>query len=136
MTRESMQFLVIFDGECSFCTKSVQFILRHESEPILRFTPLQSSTGSRLMHEFGLNPQDAESFVLVSGGRVFMKSDAVVELAKYLHGGWRLLAICRIIPRPVRNWAYDVFARNRYRCFGRYDQCMVPSDEIKDRFLC
>ena len=87
------------------------------------------------MHELGLNPMNAETFVLLSDGEVFVKSDAAIKLAGYLQGGWRMLQVFRFIPRPIRDWGYGVLARNRYRWFGRYDQCMVPSAEIRDRFI-
>lgn len=127
--------LIIFDGVCNLCTKSVHFILRHESGQVLRFTPLQSSTGSSIMQELGLNPMDAETFVLLSDGNVFVRSDAAIRLSGYLRGGWRFLGLFRVIPRPIRDWAYGLIARNRYRWFGRYEHCMVPSAQIRDRFI-
>jgi predicted DCC family thiol-disulfide oxidoreductase YuxK len=127
--------LVIFDGVCNFCTKSVQFILQHESDNVIRFAPLQSSTGSRLMRELGIDPEDAETFVFISDGKAFTKSDAALMLAQHLRGGWRILRVFRLLPRPVRDWAYGVLARNRYRWFGRYDKCMVPSPEFRERFI-
>ena len=130
-----MENLLIFDGVCHFCTQSVLFILRHESDETLRFIPLQSSTGSRLMQELGLDPRDAETFVLIVDNEAFVKSDAAIRLSGYLRGGWKLLGVFRIVPRPIRDWAYGMFARNRYRWFGRYDRCMVPSMEIRDRFV-
>ncbi len=87
------------------------------------------------MREHGLEPTDAETFVLISKGNVYFKSDAAIRLAQYLRGGWKALTLFRLIPRPIRDWAYGVLARNRYRWFGRYDQCMVPSAEIKERFI-
>ena len=87
------------------------------------------------MQELGLDPSDAETFVLIYDDEVFVKSDAAIKLSGYLQGGWKLLSLFRIIPRPIRDWAYGVLARNRYRWFGRYDQCMVPSEEIRDRFV-
>ena len=111
------------------------FVLRHEAGPILRFTPLQSTTGSAIMRDLGIDPMDAETFVLLSDGKVFVQSDAAIKLSGYLRGGWKTLRLLRIIPRPIRDWAYGILARNRYRWFGRYDQCMVPSAEIRDRFI-
>ena len=87
------------------------------------------------MQELGLDPRDAETFVLIVDNEAFVKSDAAIRLSGYLRGGWKLLRVFRIVPRPIRDWAYGVFARNRYRWFGRYDQCMVPSMEIRDRFV-
>lgn len=127
--------VVIFDGVCNLCAHSVQFILNHESGPILRFVPLQSSAGARMMREFGFSPDDAKSFVLVSGGKSYVKSDAAIRVAGYLHGVWRLMGALRFLPRPVRDYAYDVVARNRYRWFGRTESCMVPTPELRARFV-
>lgn len=130
-----MNHLVIFDGICVFCSRLVQFVLRHEADHVLRFTPLQSTTGSRVMRELGIDPEDAETFVFVSGGEAFVKSDAAFELTRHLRSPWRALGVFRILPRRLRDWGYDVFARNRYRWFGRFDECMVPSRGNMARFI-
>ena len=130
-----MSDVLIFDGVCNLCAHSVKFILNHESEPVLRFVPLQSSAGARLMREFGFSTDDAKTFVLVSGGRSYVKSDAAIRVAGYLRGIWRVLGVIRIFPRPVRDWAYDVVARNRYRWFGRTESCMVPTADLRARFI-
>ncbi|QJR13767.1 hypothetical protein DSM104440_00557 [Usitatibacter palustris] len=120
---------------CNLCAHSVKFILAHESAPTLRFVALQSPAGARLMREFGFSPEDAKTFVLVAGGRSYVKSDAAIRVAGYLRGIWRGLAAVRILPRPVRDWAYDIVARNRYRWFGRTESCMVPTPELRARFI-
>ncbi len=127
--------LVLFDGVCNLCAKSVRFVLRHEMSSTLRFTPVQSSTGNRLMRELGLNPKDAESFVLITGGSAFVRSDAAIHLSAFLRGGWRLIGWIRIIPRPIRDWLYGVIARNRYKWFGQSDVCLVPTPELSARFI-
>ena len=130
-----MSDVVIFDGVCNLCAHSVKFILNHEANPTLRFVPLQSPAGTRLMREFGFSPEDAKTFVLVAGGRSYVKSDAAIRVASYLRGVWKLLGAVRILPRPIRDWAYDVVARNRYRWFGRAESCMVPTPELRARFI-
>lgn len=127
--------LVIFDGVCNLCTHSVHFILKHEKEPLFRFAPVQSATGSRLMRELGLDPDDAETFVFISDGRPFLRSDAAIRIAPHLRGAWRWLGAVKVVPRPLRDWLYDLVARNRYRWFGRTDACMVPTKEIRARFI-
>jgi predicted DCC family thiol-disulfide oxidoreductase YuxK len=127
--------LVIFDGVCKFCEGSVRFILRHESAPLLRFAPVQSATGRRQLRHAGLDPDDAESFVLLMDGTVYVKSDAAIRLARQFRGAWRLLAIVRLVPRPLRDRVYDVIARNRYRWFGRYDACVSPPPDMRARFI-
>jgi predicted DCC family thiol-disulfide oxidoreductase YuxK len=127
--------VVIFDGVCNLCAHSVKFILDHESGQVLRFTPLQSPAGARLMRELGFEPVDAKTFVLIADGKAYVKSDAAIRVSRYLGGAWRLLGATRIIPRPIRNWAYDIVARNRYRWFGRFETCMVPTPELRARFI-
>lgn len=127
--------VVIFDGVCNLCAHSVRFILRHEARPLLRFVPLQSPAGGRLMRTFGFNPDDAKTFVLVADGKPYTKSDAAIRVSRYLSGPWKLLSLAKIAPRPIRDWAYDIVARNRYRWFGRFDTCMVPTPELRSRFI-
>ena len=127
--------LVIFDGVCNLCAKSVRFVLRHEKKPILHFTPMQSATGARLMREHGVNPEDADTFIVIADGRAFVKSDAAIQLSKFLCNGWRLLGVIKFVPRPIRDWFYNVIARNRYQWFGRSDECMVPTPEVRARFI-
>ena len=87
------------------------------------------------MREFGFDPDDAKTFVLIADGKPFVRSDAAIRVSRYLGGAWKLLGAVRIIPRPIRDWAYDIVARNRYRWFGRFDTCMVPTPELKARFI-
>jgi predicted DCC family thiol-disulfide oxidoreductase YuxK len=127
--------IVIFDGVCNLCARSVQFILKHEAEPHFRFAPLQSPVGSRLLRDHGFETADITTFVLVSEGKVYTKSSAALRIAKHFKGPWTLVRVLRAIPRPLRDWMYDVVARNRYHWFGKADTCMVPTPELKARFL-
>ena len=130
-----MDDVVIFDGVCNLCAGSVTFILRHEADPRLRFVPLQSTAGSRLMREIGLDPEDAKTFVLLAGGKAFVRSAAAVRVCAYFKWPWKALAAARLIPRPIRDRAYDLVARNRYRWFGRSEACMVPTPDLRARFI-
>lgn len=127
--------LVLFDGVCNLCTASVQFIIRHDREAIFRFASIQSEIGKEICRSQGLDPADVRTFVLVSNGKTLVRSDAAIEVASSLGGAWRLLTIFRLVPRVARDWIYAMLARNRYRWFGRTDACMIPSPEVKDRFL-
>ena len=127
--------LVIFDGVCNLCTHSVHFILAHEAEPLFRFTPVQSPAGGRLLRELGLDPDDVETFVVILDGMAYLRSDAAIRIAPHLRGAWRWLGAVKFIPRPVRDWVYDLVARHRYRWFGRREQCIVPTAEISARFV-
>lgn len=132
---DTLSAIVIFDGACNFCVGSVNFILRHEQAPELRFVPIQTSTGQRLVRELGFDPADAKTFVLVEGERAYARSTAAIRLARYLRWPWRMLGAAGIVPRPIRDWAYDRFAANRYRWFGRRNECMVPTPALRSRFV-
>src|SRR5262245_41275210 len=116
--------LVIFDGVCNFCIGSVNFILRHEAGPELQFAPVQSGTGTRMVQELGFDPADAKTFVMVEEGRAYVRSAAAIRVSRYLRWPWRALGVVWIIPSPIRDWAYNLVATNRYRWFGRKDTCM------------
>ncbi len=127
--------VILFDGVCNLCNGSVQFIIQHDPPANFRFASLQSDTAKQLLLEHGLNPQHLDSIVLIEGASSFTKSDAVLRVVRHLSGLWPVLTVLRVIPRVVRNWAYDVIARNRYRWFGQQNSCMLPSRELLGRFL-
>ena len=127
--------LVLFDGVCNVCNASVQFILRHDQREVFSFAPIQSELGQKIFRAHGLDPADAQTFMVVTGGRVWLRSDAALEIARQFGGGWRLFGVFRIIPRAVRDWLYSLLARNRYRLFGRREACMIPTPEVRKRFL-
>ncbi len=134
-TSRELNDVVIFDGVCNLCARSVKFILDHEVAPVLRFTPLQSPAGVRHLRELGFDPADAKTFVLIVDGKAYVKSEAAIRLANYLRGAWKLIGAIRIIPRTIRDWMYDVVARNRYRWFGRVDACITPTADLRVRFV-
>ena len=127
--------VIIFDGVCNLCARSVKFILDHEAAPVLRFTSLQSPAGIRLLRELGFDPANAKTFVLIADGSAYAQSDAAIRVSSYLRGAWKLIGVMRIIPRPIRDWLYDVVARNRYGWFGRLEACMEPGPDLRARFL-
>jgi predicted DCC family thiol-disulfide oxidoreductase YuxK len=129
------QPIILFDGICNLCEWWVQFIIKRDIPALFRFAPLQSQTAQRLMAQYGLCPASVRTMVLIDGGSAFTKSDAALRIASYLPGMWSLLGVLYIIPRFLRNWAYDLVAKNRYRWFGKHDACMVPTADILDRFL-
>lgn len=127
--------LVLFDGVCNLCSGFVAFCLRHESERRLRFVAMQSETGQAVLRRLGLPLNEFETFLLLDGDAVYGKSDAFFRLLRYLRRPWPWFRWARIVPRALRDWGYDRIARNRYRLFGRRDQCLVPGREVEDRFL-
>ena len=130
--------VLLYDGVCGFCNKSVQLILDHDRRGTMRFAALQSDYGQAVV---GRHPElrGVDSVVFVEsragGERVYMRSDAALKVAAYLGGFWKIFLAARILPRGLRDYCYDLFARNRYKLFGRYDSCMLPPPEVRSRFL-
>jgi predicted DCC family thiol-disulfide oxidoreductase YuxK len=131
--------VLLYDGVCGFCNKSVQLILAHDRRKTLRFAALQSDYAQAVVRR---HPELAgvDSVVLVEprpagGERVHVRSDAALRIASYLGGFWRLFLAARLVPAPVRNFFYDLVARHRYKFFGRYDTCLLPPPEVRSRFI-
>ena len=126
--------LVLFDGVCNLCNGAVQFILRHDRAGYFNFASLQSAAAQRALAEHGAAPT-LNSIVLIDGGRMYQSSDAVLRIAHRLGAPWSWAYAAVVVPRPLRNWIYGVIARNRYRWFGQRDACMLPTPELRGRFL-
>ena len=127
--------VVLFDGVCNLCNGSVQFILKRDPRGRFRFASLQSETGRSLMAEHGLDPDVLSSVLLVEDGRVWRESSAALRIARHLPGGWKLLRVFAVVPRPLRDAVYRWIARNRYRWFGKTETCWLPTPELRERFL-
>lgn len=127
--------IVLYDGVCGLCDRSVQLILRNDRRGRFRFAALQSEIGRALLEKFGLSPEALDSVVLVEGGRAWRKSRAALRIARRMDAPWPLLWPLMIIPRPVADFLYGLVARNRYRIFGKLDACMIPPPEVRARFL-
>ena len=127
--------VLLFDGVCNLCNASVQWVLLRDKQAVFRFAQLQSDIGRQLLTRHGLDPDDLNSVVLTDGDRIWLKSDVPLEIFRRLGGWWNLLTILRLIPSGIRNRLYEFVARNRYRWWGRREQCMMPRREWKDRFI-
>lgn len=127
--------VLLFDGVCNLCNSSVQFILARDPKAKFRFASLQSDEGQALLQEFEDRPSDLSSVVLIEDGQLYTRSDAALRVARQLSGGWPLLYAFIVLPRALRDAVYDWIARNRYRWFGKRDSCMIPSPELRSRFL-
>ena len=127
--------LLLFDGICHLCDGAVQFILPRDQQGRIHFCPIQSELGSRLYREHGLDPTTPHTMLLLTPQGACKESAAALEIARQLGWPWRLAGILVLIPRPVRDAAYRLVARNRYRWFGRHDSCMMPRPEWRGRFL-
>ncbi|HEV2843602.1 MAG TPA: thiol-disulfide oxidoreductase DCC family protein [Thermoanaerobaculia bacterium] len=127
--------IVLFDGVCNLCSTSVQFILQRDPTGKFRFASLQSDLAQRLLTEHGLDPKALDSVVVIDGDHLYRESDAALRIARDMKGAWKALAVFRVIPRSVRDWAYRLIARNRYRWFGKKESCWLPTPEVRGRFL-
>ena len=126
--------IILFDGVCNLCNNSVQFVIRRDQQRKFRFASLQSNVGQHYLQRFGVKP-DVYSIILIQDGRVFDRSSAALEIAKNLSGAWPAFYTLKIIPKFLRDIVYDFIARRRYKWFGKKDECMIPTPDLKDRFL-
>jgi predicted DCC family thiol-disulfide oxidoreductase YuxK len=142
-----MGAVVLFDGVCNFCDASVNFIIERDPNAYFKFAPLQSEEGQRLANTYGFASATAESdgetsdlipidsVILVENEKAYTHSTAALKILKRLGAPWSWLYVFLVVPKSLRDWAYKLFARYRYRMFGRKDQCMLPSPEVRARFL-
>ena len=127
--------IVLFDGVCNLCNGAVQFIIKRDKKKQFLFASLQGKTGKELLKKFDLPENLFNSFILFEGDKVYARSAAALRIAKKLNGGWNLLYGFMIVPRFIRNGIYNIIARNRYRWFGKRNECMIPAPEWRERFL-
>lgn len=127
--------IILFDGVCNLCTSSVQFIIHNDPKKLFLFASLQSDAASEILLQFPVKKVDLNSIVFIENAQIYDQSTAVLKIARKLRGGYSLLYGFIIIPRFIRDWLYKLLANNRYQWFGKKDRCMIPSVELKDRFL-
>ena len=130
-----MSAIVLFDGVCNFCNGTVNYVIERDGENYFKFAPLQSSVGRELLQKHEIDPAETDSVILIEGGAAYTHSTAALRIAKRLPGFWAALYPLIVVPRPVRDFFYKLFAKNRYRLFGRQDACMMPTPEIREKFL-
>ena len=134
-TIKVMSAIILFDGVCNFCNGSVNFIIERDTEKYFKFAPLQSEIGQKLLNEHGIDKTVTDSVVLIENNKVYTRTTAVLRIAKRLSGAWRFFYGFIIVPSFIRDVLYKLFAKNRYKTFGRQEACMVPTPEIRERFL-
>jgi predicted DCC family thiol-disulfide oxidoreductase YuxK len=117
------------------CSRSAQFVLRHDGRGVYRLLAAQTPLGHALYVHYGLDPQDYESMILIADGVAWLRSEAVIRIAEGLGPPWSLAAVARVLPRVWRDRMYGALARNRFRVFGRRDTCYLPDPRHADRFL-
>ena len=135
MNEASENAIVLFDGVCNFCNGSVNFIIERDRENYFKFAPLQSKIGEALLEKYSINKDETDSVVLIEDGKAYTRTTAALRIAKKLNGYWSWLYGFIVVPRFLRDIFYKLFARNRYRMFGKQDACMMPTPEIRQRFL-
>jgi predicted DCC family thiol-disulfide oxidoreductase YuxK len=127
--------VILFDGVCNLCHGSVRFVIERDPHGHFQFAPLQSETATTLIGGLADPVAMPDSIVLVDDEHLYVRSTAALRIARRLRFPWPLLWGVMAVPRPLRDWVYDVIARHRYGWFGKRDTCMVPTKEIRDRFL-
>jgi len=127
--------VILFDGVCNFCNGSVNFIIDRDKKGLFSFASLQSSAAQEILQEKGEDTASFNSVILVTEDKIYRKSRAALEIAKQLSGLWPIFYIFRIIPTSIRDFFYDIIAKNRYKWFGKRDTCRMPEPEVRERFL-
>ncbi len=131
----SNHITVLFDGVCNLCNGTVQFVIKRDRAAIFRFASLQSDYAQRLLRQVNLPANQLYSVIVFEDGVAYQKSDAALRIARHLSGFWRWLYIFRFVPKFIRDGLYNFIATNRYRFFGKQDHCMIPTPELKARFV-
>ena len=128
--------LVLFDGVCNLCDASVQYIIKHDKDNAFLFTALQSEVGQQIIKEFNIDTNKIDSIILYSNEHgISYKSTAALKIASKLGFPRNLLSVFLIIPTIIRNWVYDYIAKNRYKWYGKKEECMIPTPDLKSKFL-
>lgn len=126
--------IILFDGVCNLCNSSVQFIIKRDKAAKFRYASLQSETGRKILEQFHLPVDTFNSFVLYQDDKIYTRSTAALRVFSQLKG-WKWVGALSYVPRFIRDGVYNLVARNRYRWFGKKDVCMIPTPELKSRFL-
>jgi len=127
--------VILFDGVCNLCNGAITFIIKRDKKNHYRFAALESDIGKMYLKKHSIDPQEIDSIVLIRGEYAYSKASAALRIAKKMSGLWPLLYIFIIIPKFISNCIYDYIARNRYKWFGKKESCMIPTPQLRDKFL-
>ena len=127
--------IILFDGVCNFCNAGINFIINQDRKKVFRFAALQSEAGQKLLQQYNLPKEDFDSFVLIDEDSAYQSSTAGLRLYNKLSWYWKWTQVFWIVPKFIRDGVYNIIAKNRYKWFGKKESCMVPNQEIKDRFI-
>lgn len=129
------QKVILFDGGCNLCSASVQFIIERDHENIFKFASLQSNFGQEILKKHHLPSADFDSFILLENNQIYQRSSAALKVAKQLSWPLKAMYVFIIVPSFIRNFVYNVIAKNRYKWFGKKTECWLPTPDLKDKFL-
>ena len=127
--------IILFDGICNFCNRTINIILKYDTQAYFQFAPSQSTAGKDILQQFKLDQKASASVILIDNEKVYTKTDAVILIATHLKGWPRLFIGLKYVPKPLRDFGYDVIAKNRYAIFGERETCRIPEESIRHRFL-
>jgi len=129
------QPIILFDGVCNFCNSAVNFTIKRNAKANILFTPMQSDAGQKLVQQYNLPLGDMQSFIFIENGTAYTRSTAALKVCRHLRGLWPLCYSFIIVPKFIRDGVYNWIAKNRYKWFGVRQECMIPTPEVKTRFL-
>jgi predicted DCC family thiol-disulfide oxidoreductase YuxK len=132
---EQASKILLFDGVCNLCNGSVLFVIKRDKKKQIRYAAIQSEQGKMLMEKYGIEEAYLGSLIFIDEGKVYLRSTGALRLCKYLNGLWPMLYLLVIIPPFIRNFFYNTISKYRYKLFGKYETCMVPTNELKSLFL-
>jgi predicted DCC family thiol-disulfide oxidoreductase YuxK len=127
--------IILFDGVCNLCNSSVNFIIKNDKKEHFLFASLQSDAAKEILLQYGVKKITFDSILLIENGKIYQKSRAALRISLNLDGAYRFIYFLNIIPKIITDWIYDIIAKNRYLWFGKKDSCMVPTENLKKRFL-
>ena len=127
--------ILFYDGVCVLCNRLINFLIRRDQKKVIRFIPLQSYHANQFLSAQGIDSKKLNTVVFLTKGKIFTKSSASIHAVSHLHGIWKIVKMGLILPPFIRNMFYDFIANRRYKWFGQSSQCIIPSDDVQERFL-
>jgi predicted DCC family thiol-disulfide oxidoreductase YuxK len=131
----NQQPIILFDGVCNFCNSAVNFTIKRNAKANILFTAMQSEAGQKILKQYNLPLGDMQSFIFIESGTAYKQSTAALKVCRHLRGLWPLCYSFIIVPKFIRDGIYNWIAKNRYKWFGIRQECMIPTPEVKTRFL-
>lgn len=127
--------VILFDGVCNFCNSSVNFVIKNDKKGQIKYAALQSFAGQQILDDYKFSNATLDTFVFIENGKLYTQSTAALRVCKQLTGLWPAMYVFIIVPRFIRDGVYNFIAKNRYKWFGKKDSCMIPTPDVRSRFL-